>query len=98
MVRIMLPQHLQSLSGAPREVRLEIAGPVTQQSILDGLEQRYPTLIGTIRDHATHKRRPLVRFFACEEDISHEPQDAPLPAKIATGEEPFFIIGAIAGG
>lgn len=98
MIRVMLPQHLQVLAGAPREVRLEVAGPVTQASILDALEARYPMLCGVVRDHARKKRRPLVRFFACENDISHDPPDAPLPEKIATGEEPFFIVGAIAGG
>jgi hypothetical protein len=94
----MLPQHLQVLASAPREVKLDIAGPVTQRSVLDALENRYPTLRGTIRNHGSDKRRPLVRFFACEEDLSHEPPDAPLPDAVVTGKEPFFIIGAIAGG
>lgn len=98
MVRVMLPQHLQVLAGAPREVKLEVQGPVTQASIIDALESRYPALCGAVRDHVKKKRRPLVRFFACEEDVSHDPVDAPLPQKIAIGEEPFFIIGAIAGG
>jgi hypothetical protein len=98
MIRVMLPQHLQALAGSPREVQLDVPAPVSQKSILDALEARYPTLRGTIRDHVTHKRRPLVRFFACEQDISHDSPDTPLPAKIASGEEPFFIIGAIAGG
>ena|SRR5690242_12566832 len=98
MIRVMLPQHLQVLASAPREVQLEVAGPVTQRSILDAVESRFPMLRGTIRDHATQKRRPLVRFFACQEDLSHEPPDAPLPEEVASGAEPFFIIGAIAGG
>lgn len=98
MIRVMLPQHLQVLAAAPREVQVDVIGPVTQTSILDALEARYPTLRGTIRDHATQKRRPMVRFFACEEDLSHEPPDTPLPNSVASGAEPFFIIGAIAGG
>jgi hypothetical protein len=98
MIRVILPQHLQVLSGAPREVQLEVSGPASQRSILDALEARYPALRGTIRDHATQKRRPMVRFFASEEDISHDSPDAPLPDDIASGKEPFFIIGAIAGG
>lgn len=98
MIRIMLPQQLQVLASAPREVKLEGAEPVTTRTILDALEARYPQLRGTIREHVTQKRRPLVRFFVCEEDISHDPPDAPLPAKVVTGEEPFYIIGAIAGG
>jgi hypothetical protein len=98
MIRVMLPQHLQVLAGCPREVQVAVPGPVTQSAILDALEAKYPTLRGAIREHGTQKRRPLVRFFACEEDLSHEPPDAPLPDKVASGEEPFFIIGAIAGG
>ena len=98
MIRVMLPQHLQVLASAPREVQLDVAAPVTQRSILDALEARYPALRGTIREHGTDKRRALVRFFACEEDVSHESPDAPLPAEVASGREPFFIIGAIAGG
>jgi hypothetical protein len=98
MIRVILPQHLQVLAGVGREVRLEVAPPVTQRSVLDALEAAHPTLRGTLRDYATQKRRPLVRFFACEEDLSHDPPDAPLPEKVASGEEPFFIIGAIAGG
>jgi len=98
MIRVMLPRHLQVLAGAPREVRLEVAGAVTQQSILDALEARYPMLRGTIRQHVTNKRRPLVRFFACEEDVSAQAPDALLPEAVATGREPFYIIGAIAGG
>ncbi len=98
MIRVMLPQHLQSLAGAPREVSVEVVGLVTQRSILDALETKYPTLRGTIRDHTTQKRRPMVRFFACEEDLSHDPPDTLLPQSVASGAEPFFIIGAIAGG
>jgi sulfur-carrier protein len=98
MICIMLPQHLQALASAPREVQLEVAGPATRQSILDALEARYPMLRGTIRDHVSLKRRPLVRFFACEEDVSDQPPDAPLPEAVAGGKEPFFIVGAIAGG
>jgi sulfur-carrier protein len=98
MIRVMLPQHLQSLAGAPREVDVEVPPPVTQRAVLDALEARYPQLRGTIRDHGSDKRRPMVRFFACEEDISNDPPDAPLPAEVASGKEPFFIIGAIAGG
>ena len=98
MIRVTLPQHLQVLSGAPREVQLEVAAPVTQRSILDALETRFPTLRGTIREHGTLKRRPMVRFFVCEEDVSLDSPDTPLPEKIAKGEEPFYIIGAIAGG
>jgi hypothetical protein len=98
MTRVILPQHLQVLAGAPREVALDVPGPVTQRSILDALEARYPQLRGAIREHVTLKRRSMVRFFACEEDVSHDPPDAPLPPKVAAGEEPFYIIGAIAGG
>jgi hypothetical protein len=98
MIRVILPQHLRTLAQAGREVSLEVAGTVTQRSILDALEARYPMLRGTIRDHGTQQRRPLVRFFACEEDVSHESPDAPLPAKVASGAEAFFIVGAIAGG
>jgi hypothetical protein len=99
MIRVVLPQHLRTLAGlTERELKLEVAGPVTQRSILDALEARFPMLRGTIRDHVTHKRRPMLRFFACEEDYSHEDPDAPLPEKVASGSEPFFIIGAIAGG
>jgi sulfur-carrier protein len=98
MVRVILPQHLQVLASAPREVRLDVTGPITQRTVLDALEARYPSLRGTVRDHVTLKRRPLVRFFVCEEDISHDPPDAPLPHAIVSGAEPFYIIGAIAGG
>lgn len=100
-IRVLLPQHLQSLAGAPREVRVDVpaaAGPPTQRTVLDALEARYPTLRGVVRDHATQRRRPLVRFFACQEDLSHDPPDAPLPEQVTSGAEPFIIIGAIAGG
>jgi hypothetical protein len=98
MIRVMLPYHLQNLARTGAEVQLEVAPPVTQRSILDALEARYPMLCGTIRDHVTKKRRPLLRFFVCEEDWSLESPDAPLPAAIAEGKEPFWIVGAIAGG
>src|SRR4051812_31237018 len=98
MIRVILPQHLQILAKSPREVQVEVAAPVTARSILDALEARFPTLRGTIREHVTLKRRPLVRFFVCEEDISQDPPDNPVPEKVAAGEEPFYIIGAIAGG
>lgn len=98
MIRVILPQHLQTLARAPREVQVDVAGPVTQRAILDALEAKYPPLVGLVREHGSQKRRPLVRFFACEEDWSHEPPDAPLPEPVASGAEPFFIIGAIAGG
>jgi hypothetical protein len=98
MIRVILPPHLRTLAHVEGEVKLEIDGKVTQRSVLDALEARYPMLRGTIRDHATQTRRPYLRFFACQEDLSHEPPDAPLPEAIATGAEPFLIIGAIAGG
>jgi hypothetical protein len=98
MIRVMLPQHLQVLANSPREVQLDVAAPVTARTILDALEARYPMLCGTLRDHVTQKRRPMIRFFACQDDWSHESADAPLPEKITSGQEPFFIIGAIAGG
>jgi len=98
MIRVILPQHLQILARSEREVKLDVPPPVTQRAVIDALEAKYPTLRGTIRDHGSDKRRPLVRFFACEEDLSHEPLDAPLPAEVVSGKEPFFIIGAIAGG
>ncbi|HEY7087061.1 MAG TPA: MoaD/ThiS family protein [Tepidisphaeraceae bacterium] len=98
MIRVVIPAHLQVLSGAPREVQLEVAGKVTQRTIIDALEAKYPTLRGTVRDHGSDKRRPLVRFFACEEDLSNESPDAPVPEAVATGKEPYYIIGAIAGG
>ena len=98
MIRVVLPHHLRTLARIDGEVELEIVGAVTQRSILDAIEQRYPMLRGTMRDHVTQQRRSLVRFFACEEDVSHEPPDAPLPEAVGTGTEPFFIMGAIAGG
>jgi molybdopterin synthase sulfur carrier subunit len=98
MIRVILPQHLRNLARVDGEVQLEVAGPATQRSVLDALEASYPVLCGTIRDHVTHKRRPFVRFFACREDLSHESPDAPLPDAVASGAEPYFIVGAIAGG
>jgi hypothetical protein len=98
MIRVILPYHLRTLAKVGAEVELAVKGPVTQRSVLDALEARYPMLAGTIRDHVTKRRRPMVRFFACEEDISHESPDNPLPDKVASGAEPFYIIGAIAGG
>jgi sulfur-carrier protein len=98
MIRVELPAHLRTIAGAEREVRLHVEGPVTQRSVLDALEARYPMLRGTIRDHTTLKRRPFLRFFACGEDLSHEPSDAPLPEAVASGAEPYLVIGAIAGG
>jgi sulfur-carrier protein len=98
MIRVVLPHHLRTLAKVDGELRLDVAAPVTQAAILDALEARYPMLTGTIRDHATRRRRPLVRFFVCSEDISHDPPDTQLPEAIASGAEPFCIIGAIAGG
>jgi molybdopterin synthase sulfur carrier subunit len=98
MIRVELPQHLRTLAKISGEVKLEVAGPVTQRSVLDALEARYPMLEGTIRDHVTQLRRPFLRFFACQEDLSHESPDAPLPQAVASGSEPLLIIGAIAGG
>jgi molybdopterin synthase sulfur carrier subunit len=98
MIRVVLPPHLRTLARAGREVQLEVEGRATQRSVLDALEARYPMLRGTVRDHVTGNRRPFLRFFACEQDLSHEPPDAPLPEAVATGAEPLFIIGAIAGG
>jgi molybdopterin synthase sulfur carrier subunit len=98
MIRVILPHHLRTLAHVGSEVTLEVAGPVTQRSVLDALEGRYPMLRGTIRDHVTQQRRPFLRFFACEEDLSHESPDAPLPDVVASGAEPFIVIGAIAGG
>ena len=98
MIRVVLPHHLRTLARVGDEVQLQLDGTVTQRSVLDALEAKYPTLRGTIRDHVTQQRRRLVRFFVCGEDVSHEPPDAPLPDAIATGAEPFFIMGAIAGG
>jgi hypothetical protein len=98
VIRVILPQHLRTLARTGAEVQLEVEGPVTQRSVLDALEARYPMLRGTIRDHVTQQRRAFLRFFACEEDLSHEPPDAPLPDAVASGKEPLLIIGAIAGG
>ncbi len=98
MIRVVLPAHLRNLAGVSGEVRLEVAGAVTQRSILDELEARYPMLRGTLRDQVTLQRRPFVRFFACEEDLSHEAPDAALPDAVASGAEPFLVVGAIAGG
>ena len=98
MIRVVLPAHLKKLAHVSGEVQLEVEAPVTQGAVLDALEVRYPMLRGTIRDHDTKRRRPLVRFFACTEDLSHEPPDAPLPEAVATGAEPFLVIGAMAGG
>ena len=98
MIRVVLPPHLRTLAHTADEVKLEVAEPVTQRSALDALEARYPMLRGTIRDHATKKRRAYVRFFACREDLSHESPDAPLPDAVVCGAEPFVILGALAGG
>ena len=98
MIRLQLPAHLRNLAQLSGEVSLQVDSPITVDSVLEALEARYPMLRGTIRDHVTHKRRPFVRFFACEEDWSHQPTDTPLPTSIATGEEPLLIVGAIAGG
>jgi hypothetical protein len=98
MIRVVLPAHLRTLARVGGEVELEVARPVTQRRILDALEARYPMLCGAIRDHVTQQRRPFVRFFACEEDLSHESPDAPVPEPVALGKEPFLLVGAIAGG
>jgi hypothetical protein len=98
MIHVMLPYHLRTLAQCGAEVTLDVAGPVTQRSILDALEARYPMLCGTIRDHVTKQRRPLLRFFACNEDFSLESPDAPLPEAVASGKEPFMVVGAVAGG
>ncbi len=101
MIRVVLPAHLRILAkieSGRSEVKLDVAGPVTQRSVLDALEARYPMLCGTLRDHVTGQRRPFVRFFACEQDLSHGSPDAPLPDAVASGTEPFLVIGAIAGG
>src|SRR6516225_6518353 len=98
MIRVVLPAHLRALAHVGGEVKLEVEGQATQRSVLNALETRYPMLCGTIRDHVTQQRRPFVRFFACEEDLSHEPPDAPLPEEVASGAEPFLVVGAIAGG
>jgi molybdopterin synthase sulfur carrier subunit len=98
MIRVMLPQHLRTLAQASRTVELDVAGTPTQRAVLDALEAAYPTLRGTIRDRVTQQRRPLVRFFACGQDLSHDSPDTPLPESVATGTEPFLVIGAMAGG
>lgn len=98
MIRVALPFHLRTLAQVNGDVMLHVDGPATQRSVLDALEAAYPVLCGTIRDHDTHQRRPFLRFFACEEDLSHDPPDAPLPAAVASGAEPFLIVGAVAGG
>ena len=98
MIRVVLPAHLRKLARVDREVTLEVAGQVTQRTVLDALEARYPVLRGTIRDHDTHRRRPFVRFFACEQDLSNEAPDTPLPDAVARGTEPFLVVGAMSGG
>jgi molybdopterin synthase sulfur carrier subunit len=98
VIRVVLPAHLKNLARVSGEVRVELAGEVTQRQVLDALEDRYPMLRGTMRDRQTGQRRAFVRFFACEEDLSNEPPDAPLPDRVATGEEPFLVVGAMAGG
>jgi hypothetical protein len=98
LIRVEIPAHLRTLANVNGEITLDVVGPVTQRSVLDALEARYPMLCGTIRDHTTKQRRAFLRFFACAEDLSHEPPDAPLPEAVASGKEPFLIIGAIAGG
>jgi molybdopterin synthase sulfur carrier subunit len=98
MIRVVLPVHLRTLAHVNKEIQVEVVGAVTQRSVLDAVEASYPVLVGTIRDAQTKERRKFVRFFACEDDLSHESLDAPLPDKVVTGEEPFFVIGAMAGG
>lgn len=98
MIRVVLPHHLRTLAGVSREVTLDVAGVLTQRSLLDALEATYPMLRGTIRDHVTQTRRPFIRFFACEQDLSHDAPDTPLPNEVATGEAPLIVVGAIAGG
>jgi hypothetical protein len=98
VIRVLLPYHLRTLARVDGEVTVRVDGPVTQCSVLDALEEAYPVLRGAIRDHAAHRRRPFVRFFACAEDISHQPPDEPLPPAVAAGAEPFLVVGAIAGG
>ena len=98
MIRVVLPYHLRMLAKISGDVELEVARPVTRGAVLDALEARYPMLCGTIRDHVTRERRPFLRFFACEQDVTHEPPDAPLPETVASGVEPFYVIGAFAGG
>jgi sulfur-carrier protein len=98
MIRVVLPAHLRTLAHVDGEVKLDVQGPVTQRSVLDALEAQYPMLRGTIRDHVTHQRRAFLRFFACEEDLTHESPDASLPDAVATGAEPLLVVGAMAGG
>jgi hypothetical protein len=98
MIRVVLPAHLRTLARVDGEVMLDVRGQITQRAILDALEASYPVLCGTIRDHVTEKRRPFVRFFACETDLSHDPPDAPLPEEVVNGAEPFLVVGAMAGG
>lgn len=98
MIRVVLPAHLRTIARVDGEVHLDVEGQATQRAVLDALEERFPALLGTIRDRSTQQRRSFVRFFACEEDLSHEPPDAPLPAAVAEGAEPFMVIGAMAGG
>jgi molybdopterin converting factor small subunit len=98
MIRVVLPAHLRTLAHVQGEVEVDVKGPPTQRSVLDALEARYPALRGTIRDTATQRRRPFVRFFACEEDLSHDPPDVPLPDAVATGVQPLIVVGAMAGG
>ncbi len=98
MIRVVLPAHLRTLARVSGEVHLELGGEVTQQAVLDALESHYPVLRGTMRDHETKKRRPFIRFFACELDLSHERPEAPLPRAVASGEEPYLVVGAMAGG
>src|SRR5215213_3455837 len=98
MVRLVLPPHLRTLAGVDGEVTMDVPGAITQRSVLDALEREHPVLRGAIRDHVTLKRRPFIRFFGCEQDLSHEPPDAPLPDAVADGSEPYLIVGAIAGG
>jgi molybdopterin synthase sulfur carrier subunit len=98
MIRVELPYHLRNLANTGKEVEVPVEGPVTQRAVLDALEATYPVLRGTIRDHTTKQRRPFLRFFACAQDLSHEPPDSPLPDAVASGDEPFAVVGAMAGG
>ena len=98
MIRVELPYHLRNLAGIDREVALDVPGPVTQRTVLDALEAKHPALVGTIRDHVTQQRRPFIRFFACQEDLSHDPPDTPLPDAVANGIEPLIVVGALSGG
>ena len=98
MIRVVLPTHLRTLAGVADEVRVTVQGPPTRAKVLDALEAAHPVLRGTIRDHATQVRRPFLRFFACEQDLTHEPSDAPLPEAVAAGDEPYLVVGAMAGG